>query len=143
MPYIVLVLNFIGQAIDGTSSANRCGIYWFYRNAPIESLDDALYFPNMPNIYENGQVCWGRERIPLDAPLAQKAELVVRAIFASHFNEHELNDQWWPAVRNVPNHPQKFIEWEERSTEDPNFILQLKWRPANLTVRQALERGVK
>lgn len=142
MPYIVLAIRSIGQAIDGTSSANRCGIYWFYRNEPVCSLDDPLFFSNMPNVYDNGQICWGNERIPLDAPMAKKIELVVRALFASHFNQHELDYQWYPA-KSIPGHPQKFEEWETRSNEDPNFVLKLQWRSAGLTVRQMLEKGVR
>lgn len=144
MPFIVMAINFVGQAIDGTSSSNKCGVYWYYRTTSIRSLEDPLFFCNMPNVYWDGSVCWGTELIPLDIPLAAKVELVVQAIFASHFNQHELGEQWVPAIRMVRMHPQSFEEWETRSKEDPEFVLKLDWRPADgLTVRQALERGVK
>jgi len=135
MPYVVLVVNFVGQAID-------C-IYWYYRNETIVSLDDQLFWPNMPNVYANGKVCMGSEKIPLSANLAQKVDMVVQVIFASHFNHHEIECQWKPSVRSITGHPQSFEEWETRSTEDPTFILKLDWRPAGISIQQALERGVK
>jgi hypothetical protein len=141
-PYSILAINFRGQAIDGVSSRNKCGIAWYFRNAPVSSLDDVLGYCNMPNVYSDGYICWGSETIPLDASLGRKVELVVAAIFASNFNSHELAYQWQPATAGVPGHPQSFADWETRSREDPNFILQLAWRPANMTVRQVMERWV-
>lgn len=141
MPYIVLAINFVGQAIDGTSAANKCGIFWYYRNDPVTSLDDALGHCNMPNVYKDGAVCWGKEVIPLDAPLGRKVEMVVSAIFSSNFNQHELGEQWEPA-KKIEGHPQSFQDWETRSRENPEFVLKLAWRPSGLTVRQVLERWV-
>lgn len=142
MPYIILAINFRGQAIDGTSSASSCGIYWYYRNEAVTSLDDPLGFCNMPNIYGEGQICWGKEVIPLDAPLGRKVEMVVAAIFASNFNAHELLCQWEPA-KKIEGHPQTFADWETRSCKNPGFVLKLAWRPAGVTVRQVMERWVK
>lgn len=142
MPYVIVVVDFVGQAIDGASSRNRCGIYMFYRNESVTDLDDELSHCNMPNVYGDGAFCWGGETIPLDLSLGRKIEEVVKAIFASHFNNHEIGYQWDPA-KGILNHPQSFEEWERRSVEDPAFVLKLAWRPSGLTVRQALERGVK
>lgn len=143
MPHIVMLIQLIGEAVDAVSTGNKVGIYLYYRNRPVDSLDDELFFSNMPNIYANGQVCWGTDRIPLDAPLGRKVEMVIDGFFRSNFNQHELGEQWRPAVSEIAGHPQTFEEWETRSAEDPTFVLALPWRPAGINLRQALERGVK
>jgi len=142
-PFIILGINFIRGAIDGASSANQCGVFIYYRNQSIVTLDDELNYPNMPNIYQDGSLCWGTERIPLDAPLSRKVELVVSAIFASNFNSHELGYHWKPSKDGIQGHPKTFSEWETRSREDPSFVLKLAWRPAGISIQGVLDRWVK
>lgn len=142
-PYIILAINFIRGAIDGASSANRCGVFVYYRNESVATLDDPLFFPNMPNVYEDGALCWGTERIPLDAPINRKVEMVADAFFRSNFNHHELGYHWIPSKDGIRGHPQTFEDWENRSREDPGFVLRLAWRPAGVTVRQVLDWWVQ
>ncbi len=141
-PWILILVKFIGNAVDANNTGNKVNIYMFYRNAPVMTGEDEVLYSNMPNTFSDGRLCWAKESFPLNWPKSKKAFEVVKAIFASNFNRHEKELQWQPAVNEVKGHPSSFKEWEDLSKIDPNFVLQLPWRKSGKTVKDLLDIGV-
>lgn len=141
-PWVLILVKFIGNAVDASNTGNKVNIYMFYRNAPVTSGEDEVFFNNMPNTFSDGRLCWSDKTFPLSWSKAKISFGVVGEIFKSNFNDHEITHQWGAAKRAVSGHPKSFSEWEDLSKIDPNFVLQLPWRKSGKSVNDLLEIGV-
>jgi len=134
-PHIIFGFRFSGVAVDA--------VQVYYRNQPIVSLDDELHCPNLHNIYgpPKCNVCTGDLRVDVGLPLPERVNALVQAFWGSEFSSDLASHNWVPS-KELEGHPQKYSEWEERSKEDPNFILSIDWRKTGWTVNDLLRKGV-
>jgi hypothetical protein len=137
-PYTYFVIQFIGEAVNAKSAGNKVGISFFYRNSPINSLDDEMLRSNMPNVFKEGKICWSRDTIDVSLPLATKVEKIIEAFWSSNFNHHEMGENWEPST-GIPGHPQSFAKWQEMTEIDPAFVLEISWRKTHKSVRELME----
>jgi len=139
-PYVVLVIVFQRGALTGYQ---QC----FYRNAPLSSLSDPLFLPNLYNVAErSGQACWlclakltpSVARLGWGRKLAEIHDHLWGGSWNRSSEVHEGNSFWSrPAVdRRVSS-----IEaWEKHSAADPRFAVTLPWKPANTTVEKVMSQ---
>jgi hypothetical protein len=101
----------------------------FYRNQPLQSLDDKLYLTNLFNI-GGSSLCISGLQNKFRSHSQALSELV-NHLWAGEFNR-DLDGNfgtWGPA---------SIEEWEELSQADPQFVLKVNWRSSDCTVRSLL-----
>lgn len=135
-PFVILVQRFVGQEASGSP-------FIYYRNEPIMSEGDGLQKPNLPNINSDHSVCWGSAKgTGSSQPVNIKLASICQNFWQSQFNK-DLMDNFWKPSRKLEGHPLNMSEWEEKTGEDPSFILKIKWPTADKTVADILKWGVK
>ncbi|HYC24111.1 MAG TPA: hypothetical protein VEI94_15495, partial [Candidatus Bathyarchaeia archaeon] len=145
-PWVVLVLVLVDGELSGLQQA-------FFRNAPIGSLDDELYYTNLLNVAAGyGQESW----VCLVKLRGELGELGwderTRAVI-DHFwqasntrssEEHE-GHSFWSKGRAVDRRFASAAAWEAATLADPYFALSVRWRraPSRLgaTLARMLERA--
>ena len=134
-PYTIFSIRFDGVVVDA--------VQVYYRNQPVVSLEDDLCSPNLHNIYRSPEckVCTGDLGVDVNLPLPERIEALVQAFWQSEFNS-DLGGNHWTPSKKLEGHPQKYSEWEERSEEDPSFVLGIEWRETGWTVNDLLRKGV-
>ncbi len=147
-PFVVLKVPFVnGQLLESTEL--------FYRNAPLSSLADELFWPNLLNVSPRSHGCtaWVCTQY-LAAEMSQLAAKLRRPLtevealhcFCLHIwgplnHSSEANegmscfgkaamDQVDPRVTDV-------TRWQAAS-EKPEFILGVPWKPAGHTIRSLI-----
>jgi hypothetical protein len=146
-PYVVLKVPFRGQRIVPR-------IEVFYRTAPLTCWDGdggALFWPNLYNVSVNAYNCtawYCSQFLPsLRAPIGIQAGLeeVAHHLFSAGFNAssefHEglstfglyAKEGGDPRIADVKR-------WEAESIRDSRFVLDVKWKPTGLTVKDLMER---
>jgi hypothetical protein len=133
-PWVVLVLVFGGDELTGFQQA-------FFRNAPLGSVDDELFFTCLLNC-ANAPGYGGQESWVCLANLTRKLErmtwpdrirTVTEHFWHAAFNRsseiHEGNSHWGTAGEIDPRLSSALAR-EAATREDPYFTLGLPWRPA-------------
>jgi hypothetical protein len=139
-PFIVLVVVLRRGGLTGYQ---QC----FYRAAPVQRLDDPLFFPNLYNVAKGyGQQCWlclvnlRKNLAPL--PWGEKVREIRRHLWGAGFNQsseaHE-GMSYWQAMRQVDARLSSLAAWEEASRRDPLFPLTVPWQPVGQTVGDVME----
>lgn len=129
LPYIIFFFHFQNGAFKN--------LYCGWRTRPLESLNDSLCRPVLPNIHDNLNVCLGRHMsVNQRQSLAQQTNYVLSNFWNSEFN-NDLSDHWWSKDR-VDARLRTGREWAELSQEDPLFILDVNFRQLR-TVKATLE----
>ncbi len=124
LPFVVFVIKFY----NGVFSK----MLIFYRNSPLTSLDDTLFYPNLPNMNDSCEVCLGYS--PLEnGTLAQKTEHVISHFWNSRFNT-DLSSNYF----TTPRHEKlkSVWTWEAHSKMDPSFILNVNWSESSTKLRR-------
>lgn len=136
-PWVYLIVRFYNGTVDT--------MYVFYRNERAESVNADVYLPNLPNVHDfslDFKVCTGNiSGLRSEWSLSKKIDWLVCQFFDSVFNKDLLYNHWEPCLR-LEGHPQSFADWEQRSKEDPKFILRINWRSLGKTLQQLLDEGV-
>lgn len=142
-PYIILKVPFVRGSV-----VPRCEL--FYRNEPLRSINDPLYWSNLFNVSPHAYSCkaWlctqylSTERTTPGINGAMHG--IINHTFGGGWNRsseaHEgascfskaATEKIDPRVTNVD-------QWEQESIKDPRFVLGVKWRPVGLTVKQLIE----
>jgi hypothetical protein len=140
-PYIVIVVLFSNGCLSGYQQL-------FYRTEAIASERDALYLPNLLNVADGyGQKCWlclaNMEDVSR-LPWNRKVQRVVEHVWEAGFNrssEHHEGNSYWQQMSEANLDPRisSLESWEKATKADPFFMLDIKWRPAGLTVKQAVD----
>ena len=138
-PFIVIIVALRGGALTGYQ---QC----FYRTAPVQRLDDPLFFPNLYNVAKGyRQQCWlclANLRKNL-APLAweEKVREIRTHLWGAGFNQssevHEGNS-YWQTMRSVDPRLSSLTMWEAESKKDSFFPLTVKWQPVGKTVGEVV-----
>jgi hypothetical protein len=133
-PWVVLVVVFGGGELTGFQQA-------FFRNAPLASVDDELFFTcllNCANAPGYGQqeswVCLANlrrnlERMAWPERIRTVTEHVWHAAFNRSSEIHEGNSHFSTAGE-IDSRLSSSLAWEAATRENPYFTLGLPWRPA-------------
>ena len=127
IPYVILVPELMRYG-NGSQVVNA---YAFYRNAPLQSVNDDVYQTNFPNILHGEVICLGMQH-ELQASMAQSASdaecarLFVDDFVHRPFSDHSMHRFF--DSKQLHNAFSSFADWEALSRRDPNFVLRVPWR---------------
>lgn len=142
-PYVVLKVPFMHGTILPQAEL-------FYRNLPLTSLDDELYWSNLLNVSPHSYgcrawVCTQYLRTECPQPgVTPGLHALLNHLWGGGFNrsseQHEGSsafkkagdDKVDPRVTDVDR-------WEKESIKDPRFVLKVNWKPVGVTVRQLIQ----
>lgn len=110
------------------------GLRVFFRNAPIESVTDALFCPALSNVNENTfQVC-------LPYPNTRGGAKKIIAETLQNFWGSAFNSDWSAFLNSAKaSFPQisTLSRWQEETKRNQNFITSISWHSAQKTVETA------
>ncbi len=156
LPYTLVFAVFTGNNQLGS---NEC----FFRNEPLETLDDELLYPGLLNcssVNEPGQEKEGRplswictqhlnyNAIPAEKN-AQQRELLTRLLHCLNetgFNRSSENHEgssWFEKSSKAIPQIKTIGEWEEQTKKDSMFAIDVPWLKTGFSVRQMIERLFK
>ena len=132
-PYVVLKVPFIGNALYYPSV--------FYRNEPLQSINDRLYHSNLKNVAYCGEplinyLCLDGLRHSTDWKREQTINELVNHLWSGEFNDEMSSHQFG---REGDDRLQTIQGWQKASKEDPEFVLGVNWKPTTATVKTAIE----
>lgn len=142
-PYVILKVPFLkGMIIP------RCEL--FYRNEPLRRIDDPLFWSNLLNVSPNSYSCRAwicTQYLSHESPqtgIVSGLDALLKHLWGAGNNRssesHEGASCFSKAVaEKVDPRVTDFDRWEKESITDPRFVLNVKWRPVGLTVRQLIE----
>jgi hypothetical protein len=149
-PYIVLKVPFMHGRVTGR-------VELFYRNRPLEKLDDELYWSNLLNVSPHAYHCkaWLCTQY-LAHELAGAPPGVTSGLNALMHHTFGLGGWNWSSdlsegksaftlAKEMDVDPRVIDvdRWEQESLADPKFVLQVPWKPVGLTVRQLIQDEFK
>lgn len=157
IPYLVMLVVF---ATDGSgslhlTSANEC----FFRVAPLKSLDDPLHYPALLNCsrfepQEGRPLSWicsqhlrpAKRESDQGKRLTASFDSLRHCLLETGFNlssEHHEFSSWFTESTKVDARIRTVEAWEQATTENPLFVLDVPWIPTNHSVRQVVDRILK
>lgn len=141
-PYVVIKVPFVKGRVVGRAEL-------FYRPGPLRTLDDPLFWCNLLNVSPGAYGCtaWlctqylGVERLP--AGVTAGLDALVHHLFGGGFN---LSSERHEGASALSKMRQEGLDarvtdldrWEAESVRDPNFVLDVPWKPVGVTVGQLL-----
>ncbi|MFC1623449.1 hypothetical protein ACFL16_03530, partial [Patescibacteria group bacterium] len=128
-PYVAFFMVF------SEGSLHNLSVY--YRNRPLESIDDMLFRANLPNMNRSG-VCLGFRGHRVEGLVARAQEVI------GHFWSSEFNSDWsgpYEDFRSKEKRVKSFSAWEKNSKKDPTFVLNVNWDPVS-SLRSAMAQAI-
>jgi len=158
-PFVVLKVPFFKRRL-----VHMCEL--FYRTAPLQRLDDPLFWPNLLNVSPASYGCtaWlctqklghplgpgglglppALRRASRPGGVVDQLDAVVTHLWNGGFNrsseEHEGSSAFEKSVKERVDRRLGCVErWEQASLEEPGFTLGVDWKPTGLTVRTLIEK---
>ncbi len=158
LPYIIFIPVFTYYDPTAPSSNEEKPYFGVmcvaYRNAPLTSMSDMLYHPNLPNLSHtqdhnpswnaDGNVatwtemiaCQGYQNSSLytafsvqPSDVVTMTDEVLGHFWSSEFTD-ELSTHYHAMSKREPDHFRSLKTWEKSSQEDPMFPLKTQWCPA-------------
>ncbi len=68
----------------------------FWSKTQVKSLDQYVIPALLPNIYEDGNVCFGDTGVTARQPLADRVDQLVNEFLLTRFTAHEVREREWP-----------------------------------------------
>jgi hypothetical protein len=157
LPYLITLLVFRnGSAAQPLtlSEFNEC----FFRVAPLESFEDELLFPALLNCSkftppEGRPLSWictqhlnfgSVNREPTPAKRLRAGFRALRhCLLETGFNYSSENHEgasWFGESRGVDDRVNTVERWQEATTTDPLFVLEVPWLKTGLSLGQMVER---
>ncbi len=141
-PYVVILIPFRGNKIGGSSERP---VRVFYRNSPLQSLDDEVLSSNLTNVLptnygrkEMGCMCLDRLDVHSKMDRAEVVNAVVSHLWGGEFNmEYGRN---FSDVSHVDQRVSSIYMWEEASKQNPDFVLDVAWPKTGLTIRHLMDQ---
>lgn len=130
-PYTVFVISLQGGKF------NRLGV--FYSNKPVTTMRNKLARCNLPNTYDNGQVCLNFKGFR-ETTLAGKVHEVIEHFWNSRFNTQLMESFNASAGHN--KEVSNFEKWHAASMEDPLFGLKIKWAQSKFSLSQLINEEI-
>jgi hypothetical protein len=144
-PYIVLKVPFLHGRVTGR-------VELFYRNAPLEKLDDELYWSNLLNVSPHAYHCkaWlctqylAHELAGGPPGITSGLNALMHHTFGGGWNwSSDISEgkSAFTLAKEMEVDPRvtDVDRWEQQSLADPKFVLQVPWKPVGLTVRQLIQ----
>jgi hypothetical protein len=145
-PYVIHVCLFYTMEGDEAYQAGLEEMRVYYRNAPLRSLDDPLFAPNLfnvqvePTMPSHCRACLrGHPEDLSHLPLAEHADVLLNFFWETGFNL-DIESNGFERARPLDPRISSLDAWQEASAADPLFPLRLEWEPAGCTPRQVMER---
>lgn len=156
LPYLIIFAVFQRDK-DGLPTlikTDEC----FFRNAPMNNLDDSLMFPALLNcskfrIQDMNPLSWictqylksTQDMDSDDVNLRFRAgfEAVRYCLLETSFNlssEHHEGNSWYGHSKKIIPRIETVEKWEEETNKDPLFVLDTPWVQTGHTVRQVADR---
>ena len=144
MPWTYFVFAFRSQTngaeVNPADGSHYSMVDYFCFHAPrrFESLDDRVWAAFLPNVYEDGRICFGSTGVRNNQPLANRVDQLVNDWYQTRFNNdvHDgrhhplpfngrLPNGWINWVNETRDHGLGAIarmpEWNEPSSTIPNW----------------------
>jgi hypothetical protein len=139
------------------SGLNEC----FFRNDPLQSLDDELFYPALLNCSkfhrpEGNPLSWictqylDRNSFINEPDTNKRLRIafreLLRCLLDTGFNyssEHHEQSSWFTESRRVDPRLASVEAWQQASEKDPLFVLELPWLKTGLSVAQVADRIFK
>jgi hypothetical protein len=158
LPYLIIVSPFV-RSPDGLPThltQDEC----FFRNEPLGSMEDALYFPGLlncskwPDVFGmNHPLSWictqylkRSKKMNSSNPgerLQAGLEAVRYCLLETGFNlssEHHEGNSWFGETKKIDPRISTVSEWEANTKMNPLFVLEVPWIPTNHTLAKFADR---
>lgn len=130
LPYVVFVIHFIKN--------NLSALYVTWRNGPLQSLQDKLYEPILPNMHAGCSVCMGHQFRPIGDNISQVVDHTITTFWESAFNT-DLGEFWWEKS-SIDKRLTNVNTWKELIPMD---MLGLKYKEAYPSLENLLNTCVQ
>lgn len=142
-PYVILKVPFLGGRMVSKAEL-------FYRNRPLASLDDELYWSNLLNVSPHSYGCrawictqYLRRENPLPG-VTPGLHALMHHLWGGGFNrsseQHEGSSAFKKAgEEKVDPRVTDVVRWEKESVKNPRFVLDVNWKPAGVTVGRLIQ----
>ena len=129
LPYSIFFLHFVNGRFRH--------LYVGWRTRPLETLQDYVSRPLLPNIHDNLNVCLGGH-LPMSEgdSISQQTDVVLNDFWSSEFNQDLADRSWWQKG-HIDDRLRSGDMWANKSLEDPMFILSVEFRRVH-TVQEML-----
>lgn len=158
LPYLEVFAAFTAVTPDHftLTTANEA----FFRNGPVTSPDNEIYFPALLNVSKfprdsDRPLSWictqyldrsfDREQ-DLNRRMRGALRSLLRCLIESAFNEsseHHEGASFFGESKHVDERISTIEKWEAASKEKPLFVLDVPWLKTGFTVSQIVERMFK
>lgn len=130
-PYVI-----IGFALmDGVVSKQGTPTHVFYRNLPLNSLDDPLFCSNLKNVDGCGKICFYPKTLCMVSP--REAARIIRAtLWSSEFNSTLLGVDCYDTFSFGTTGD--ILAWARKSKEDPGFVLKIVWPASGFCIKSSM-----
>jgi hypothetical protein len=156
LPYLIVLAVFAPaqRGAHRLTGFNEC----FFRNAPLESMEDELFYPALLNCSkfdppEGRPLSWvctqyldpssfRREADPCRAMRFALGELMT-CLLDTGFNyssEHNEASSWFTESRGCDPRVATIDRWQEETVRDPLFVLEVPWLKTGLNLGQVVDR---
>lgn len=143
-PYII----FIFDICDGWLGDNDGYNCIFYRNGPLASLSDSLFFTNLTHVhYNSGKICLHKDFGPPDS-LKKQVEGAIEHFWNTDFDDldyknsrdtfFDISKSAFTNVAKKDNRLHSLEAWQNASRKNPGFILKVPWCKNNLTIKNII-----
>gem|GEM_PF-5985068 len=117
MPYVIFMSHF--------NEGRFSGLYCGWANSSLETLNDLIYRPLLPNIHNHLLVCRGGHSPEVVGSFSKSTELAITEFWSSRFND-DLADRW-NERKEVSHLLDPAERWVLESEEDMMFMLRLEF----------------
>lgn len=149
LPYVIIVMYLhTGVGHGKIGYYNEC----FFRNSPLTSRDDLLYYPALLNCSKYSSrssiafplswICVQHMVQPRVRTLRTCIDCLRGCLFDTGFNhssdENELSS--WYTESLLIDARLKIAAWQRETRKDPTFVLEIPWLETFVTLRESMER---
>jgi hypothetical protein len=138
LPYIVFTISFVENQFHELRVN--------YRTQPLRSLNDKLYYTNLPNFSNGDSKCclgsmYSQEVLATmrSQSVAEQVDRVIQSFYESVFNT-DYSDYYKHATQTVPQ-LKTLRHWIENTRRDPAFMLKVSFKP-HTTLKELLNKCV-
>jgi len=156
LPYLVTLIVFrhgLGAPLTLTE-LNEC----FFRTAPLESLEDELFYPALLNCSkftppDGKPLAWictqhlNFAAVNRDAPPARRLRAGFCALMhclleagSNYSSEHHEGASWFTESRGVDPRVSSVERWQEATAADTLFVLEVPWLKTGYSLQGVLQR---
>lgn len=144
-PYVVIVIPFFINKISGNCERP---VRVFYRNSPLQSIDDQVLSSNLNNVLpvnygtsSCGSLCLDRLDVNSKMSREEVACAVVNYLWGSEFNTEYGNN--FASVAPIDKRIGSIEAWERESKKNPGFVLEVQWPETGISIRNLINQNIK